>query len=70
MLQISIAELKAKTDKYVALADTQDIYITKNGKRIAKITSMQPDKVAVAQSLFGIISSDADLVSTRKEKLI
>ncbi len=61
MLQISISELKAGAGKYVATADEQDIFITKNGKRVAMLTTARPDKVRAAQSLFGILPGDADL---------
>lgn len=69
MMQISISELKANAGKYVALADEQDIYITKNGKRVAKITSAKADKVAAAKALFGLLPNDTDLDKAREERL-
>lgn len=69
MMQISISELKTNAGKYVAMANEQDIYITKNGKRIAKITSTKTDKVAVAKSMFGLLPNDTDLDKAREERL-
>ena len=40
----------------VAFKDvTEDIFITKNGKIVAKLTNPHQDRVEVAKSLFGII---------------
>ena len=69
MIQISISELKTNAGKYIALADEQDVFITKNGKRVAKITSAKVDKVAAAKSLFGLLPSDVNLDKAREERL-
>lgn len=37
MTQISISDLEANPDKYVDMAQTQDILITKDGKVVAKL---------------------------------
>lgn len=68
-MQISVSDLKANAGKYVALADREDIYITKNGKRVAVLTSARPNKEADARSLFGILPADADLDAARAERL-
>ncbi|TEB16720.1 hypothetical protein Psfp_01121 [Pelotomaculum sp. FP] len=52
---ITATELKNNIGKYLALAATHDIYITKNGKSIAKLTSAAADKVALLDSLVGIV---------------
>lgn len=54
-MMITATELKNNIGKYLALAATQDIYITKNGKNIAKLTSAAADKVALLDSLVGIV---------------
>lgn len=69
MMQISLTELKANTGKYVALADSQDVFITKNGKIIAKLTKAKPDKVEAAKALFGLIDGPIDLEREREERL-
>lgn len=66
---VSLTELKTNPGKYVALADMQDIYITRNGKRIARITSAKPDKRLSAKALLGILPADVDLAEAREERL-
>ena len=68
MANISISELKTNTGKYVALAQKQDIFITKNGKVMAKLTTAKPDKLAAARSIFGILDDPIDVKEAREEK--
>lgn len=49
-MQISLRELVNDPAKYVLLADMQDIYITQEGKGLAKLTSINPDKTEIARS--------------------
>jgi hypothetical protein len=51
------------------LVDKEDIYVTRNGKRVARITGARIDKVVAAKALFGILPSDVDLVKARRERL-
>ena len=69
MTQISISELKANAGKYVAMAESQDIFITKNGKLLARLTAAKPNKVEAAKALFGLLHEDVDLERERKERL-
>lgn len=69
MTQISVSELKTNAGKYVTLAQSQDILITKNGKLIARLTTAKPDKVAAAKALFGILPSNVDVDEAREERL-
>ena len=69
MTQISVSELKTNAGKYVTLAQSQDILITKNGKLIARLTTAKPDKVAAAKALFGILHSNVDVDEAREERL-
>ena len=66
---ITATELKMNLSKYLLLADTQDIFVTKNGKVVAKITSPYQDKVETAKSLIGIIPSDISLEEIREERI-
>jgi len=67
---VSLSELKTNPGKYVAMADKEDIYITKNGKRVARLTSTRPNRIASAKALFGILPSDVDLDNAREERLM
>ena len=48
--------------------ETEDIYITKNGKVIAKLSNPYQDRVDIAKSLFGILPADITLEDARKER--
>ena len=68
-MSITATELKQNLGRYLLLSAQEDIYITKNGKIIAKLTSPHQDRVSTAQSLFGILPQDADLDASREERL-
>ena len=68
-MSITATELKMNLGKYLVLAETEDIYITRNGKIIAKLTNPNQDRVDMAKSLFGIIPADITLEEARKERL-
>ena len=57
-MSITATESKINLDKYLMLAETEDIYITRNGKVIAKLSNPYQDRVDVAKSLFGILPND------------
>ena len=69
MTRISITELNANIDKYIVMAQDQDIFITKNGKPIAKLVAAKVDKVTASKSMFGILYSDVDLDEARENRL-
>lgn len=68
-MSVTATELKNNLGKYLLLSSTEDIFITKNGKVIAKLTNPYQDKVATAKSLFGILPIDADLEESKQERL-
>ena len=71
MMVVSISEFKTNMDKYLELATEQDIFITKDGKNIAMITSPTVNKLPALDSLIGIVSesSDIDIETIRDERL-
>ncbi len=60
-MTVTATEFKVNLGKYLLLAKTQDIYISKNGKKIAKLTTPDYDKLNVLDSLVGIIPKDEDI---------
>ena len=68
---VTATEFKSNLGKYLDMAATQDVYITKNGKSIARLTSPSSNKLAVLGGLVGIASrsGDADEGAIRKERL-
>lgn len=68
-MSVTATELKNNLGKYLLLSATEDIYITKNGKVIAKLTNPNQDRVDIATSLFGILPKDADFEKVKNERL-
>ncbi|MCM1219802.1 MAG: type II toxin-antitoxin system prevent-host-death family antitoxin [Lachnospiraceae bacterium] len=68
-MSITATELKINLSKYLLLSMSQDIFITKNGKVISKLTNPFQDRVDVVNSLIGIIPSDVTLEEAREERL-
>lgn len=68
-MSITATELKLNLGKYLLLAESEDIYITKNGKIIAKLSNPNQDRVDVAKSLFGVIPQNMTLEEAREERL-
>ena len=67
---VTATEFKTNLGKYLELVSQQDIYITKNGKSIARVTSPIAGKAEILDSLVGVISdTDLDEDSIRKERL-
>ena len=51
------------------LAATEDIFITQNGKIVAKLSNPHQDRVDMAKSLFGILPADITLEEVKTERL-
>ena len=68
-MSITATELKLNLGKYLLLAATQDIYITRNGKTIAKLVSPYQDRVDIVDSLFGSVPDSMTLEEAREEQL-
>ncbi|MDR0671872.1 MAG: type II toxin-antitoxin system Phd/YefM family antitoxin [Oscillospiraceae bacterium] len=77
-MQIALSELKVNVGKYVDLAETEDVVITKYGKPAAKIVRFDkepwylkhvPEKVTSVEQLFGTLPGDIDLDDVRAERL-
>ena len=68
-MSITATELKENLGKYLSLATEEDIFITRNGKVVAKLSSPYSDLVETAKSLAGIIPADITLEESREERL-
>ena len=53
---VSATELKTNLGKYLDLLDTEDIIITRNGRKIAKLLKEEDDTLSEIRSLFGILA--------------
>lgn len=68
-MSITATELKENLSKYLMLAETEDVFITKNGKVIAKLTNPFQNRVDVAKSLFGSVPNEMTLEESKEERL-
>ena len=68
---VTATELKTNLGKYLEIARQQDVFITKNGKNIARLTSPSVNKRSVLDSLVGIATdgSGIDEETIREERL-
>ena len=69
-MSITATELKENLGKYLQLASTEEIFITKNGKVVAKLSNPYQDMVEIARSLAGSIPADITLEEAREERLL
>ena len=68
---ITATEFKTNLGKYLEIAASQDIFLTKNGKNIARLTSPAVNKLALLDDLVGIIPENQtmDEDTIREERL-
>ena len=78
-MQVALSDLKVNVGKYVDLAETVDVVITKYGKPAAKIIRFDkepwylkrmPEQITSVEQLFGTLPSDIDLEDAKTERFI
>ncbi len=67
-MSITATEFKKNLSKYLSLAETEDIYITKNGHIVAKLCNPNLDRVQMASSLFGAVPDSVTLEEAKAER--
>ena len=68
-MSITATELKANLGKYLLMAATEDVYVTRNGRTVAKLTSPYRNKLDTVDSLFGSIPAEMTLEESKEERL-
>ena len=68
-MSVTAWEFRQDVDKYLALAATEDVYITQDGVVIARISSPNLDRVNAVNSLLGVLPADITLEEAREERL-
>lgn len=68
-MSVTAAEFQLNLGKYLKLSENEDVYITENGKVVAKLTNPNADRVETAKSLLGIIPADITPEEAREERL-
>lgn len=68
---VTATEFRTNLGKYLKMATSQDIFITKNGKTIARLTKPTGNKLALLDDLVGIVSQNQtiDENTLREERL-
>lgn len=67
---ITATEFKANFERYLGLIASEDIFITKNGKTVAKVSNPNVSAVdAVSGLLAGQLPPDYDMKALREERL-
>ena len=69
MMSITATELKQNLSKYLLLSMTEDIYITRNGKVVSKLTNPVQDKLSTVDALFGSVPDTVTLEEAREARL-
>ncbi len=67
---VTDAEFKANFGKYLELIAKEDVFITRNGKTVAKVVNPQVSAVDSLRGMLNGISSDIDMDFLREERLL
>lgn len=68
-MQVTATEFKLNLDKYLELVQTEDIWVTKNGETVAKLTNPNISSVdAISGILAGKVPANLDRHSIREER--
>jgi len=68
-MSITATELESNLGKYLLLAAAEDIFITRNGRIVAKLTSPYQNKLDTVDALFGSVPSTMTLEEAQEERL-
>ena len=69
-MQVTATEFKLNLGKYLELVLTEDVWITKNGKTVAKLINPNVSAVdAISGVLAGKVPADFDRYALREERL-
>lgn len=68
-MTVTATEFKANFGKYLELIATEDIFITRNGKTVAKVVNPHSSAVDSLRGMLKNAPSDIDTDSLREERL-
>ncbi len=66
---VTATEFKTNFGKYLEMVAKEDIFITRNGKTIAKVINPQISAVDSLRGMLKDVPADVDLDSLREERL-
>ena len=67
-MSITATEFKKNMGKYLSISEYEDVYISKNGKVIAKLTNPNKNRLELADSITGIIPDDITLEEAKNQR--
>lgn len=59
-MEVTATDFKKNLGRYLEISRREDVYISKNGKVISRLTSPYADKRAAVEFMTGILPSDFD----------
>ena len=62
-------ELNQNLNKHLLQAEQEDVFITRNGKVVAKLTNPYQNRVDMAKSLFDILPKSISAEQAHKERV-
>ncbi|MCR4821532.1 MAG: type II toxin-antitoxin system prevent-host-death family antitoxin [Treponema sp.] len=65
-MSVTTAELQKNLTKYIILSETEQIFVTENGRVVAMLSNQ--NRIETANSLFGILPSDVSLEESKDER--
>ncbi len=68
-MSITATELKSNLGRYLLLAAKEDVFITKNGKVIAKLSAPFENRERLVDELVGVLPADISVEEARAERL-
>ena len=68
-MSITATELKTNLGKYLLMAAKEDVFITRNGRTVAKLTSPYKNKLDTVDKLFGSVPGTMTLEEAKDERL-
>ena len=66
---VTATEFKTNFGKYLDMVSKEDIFITRNGKTVAKVVNPQISAVDSLRGMLKDVPADVDLDSLREERL-
>lgn len=60
-MTITATELKTNLHKYLVLSQSEDVYVTSNGKIVTKLSNPYSDRVEKVKKLFGRLPGNVTL---------
>lgn len=70
VMVVTATEFKTNFGKYLELIAEEDIFITRNGKTVAKVVNLQSSAVDSIRGMLKNVPSDVDTDSLREERLL